>query len=287
MLIIGHMTIDYLEFPWVSRVSPGGPPTFCSTYLRQVGFMVNPISVVGLDFKPILRIYEELGINLTGVKVDESCRTTSFRLRYDESMNRTLWLLNRCRDIRREDININEDTIVINPVAGEVSWDLVKEVKGKARLMAIDLQGFIRRFRDDGLVVNEVNDHAIKLALTYADVVKVSSDEAVIRNVNVKDKVLIVSMGGNLAKMYINNRVYWFDKAINVNVADPTGAGDVLICALTGYLKMGLDPVDAFIKAVALSTVRVTVSGPFGRIDPWLLDHVTNELSKSIRSANV
>ena len=283
MLVIGHMTIDELEFPGVSRISPGGPPTFCSTYLKQVGFIVKPISVVGVDFKPALRPYEELGIDLSGVKVEGSCRTTRFRIRYDESMNRKLWLLSRCRDIRPSDITLSDDAVVINPVAGEVSWELVKVIRERAKLVSIDLQGFTRRFLNDGLVVNDSSSSIIELALAHSDVVKVSADEVNHRVKGVRDKVLVVSMGGNLAKMYTNGKVYWFDGGIKVNAVDPTGAGDVLICSLTGYLKMGLNPIDAFIKAVALATVRVTVVGPFGRIDPWLLDQVTGELSRLIR----
>jgi len=283
VLVIGHMTIDELEFPGVSRISPGGPPTFCSTYLKQAGFIVKPISVIGVDFKPALRPYEELGIDLTGVKVEESCRTTRFRIRYDESMSRKLWLLSRCRDIKLSDITVNDDAVVINPVAGEVSWGLVEAIRERARLVSIDLQGFTRRFLSDGLVINDNSRNIIELALTHSDVVKVSADEVNHEVKHVKDKVLVVSMGGNLAKMYTNGKVYWFDGNVKVNVVDPTGAGDVLICSLTGYLKMGLNPLDAFIKAVALATVRVTVNGPFGRIDPWLLDQVTGELSRLVR----
>jgi len=283
VLIIGHMTIDELEFPGISRISPGGPPTFCSTYLKQVGFITKPISVVGFDFKPALRPYEELGIDLTGVRVDESCRTTRFRIRYDDSMNRKLWLLSRCRDIKPSDVTVNDDTVVINPVAGEVSWGLVEAIREKARLVSIDLQGFTRRFRDDGLVINDSSRDIVELALAHSDIVKVSADEVNHGVMRVKDKVLVVSMGSNLAKMYTNGKVYWFDKNIKVNAVDPTGAGDVLICSLTGYLKMGLNPLDAFIKAVALATVRVTVNGPFSMIDLWLLDHVTSELSRLVR----
>ncbi|MFP3302656.1 MAG: PfkB family carbohydrate kinase [Caldivirga sp.] len=283
MLVIGHMTIDELEFPGVSRMSPGGPPTFCSTYLRQVGFMVKPISVVGVDFKPALRLYEEFGVDLSRVKVDEACRTTRFRIRYSADMSRTLWLINRCRDIKGEDLVIDEDTVVVDPVAGEVSWRLVEDIRGKVRLMAIDLQGFTRRFMEDGLVLNSGDSEAIELALRYADVVKVSADEVNQSLINPGDKVLVVSMGGRLAKMYTRGRVYWFDGTVRVNTVDPTGAGDVLVCSLTSYLKVGLNPVDAFIRAVALSTVRVTVNGPFGRVDPWLLDHVTSELNRLIR----
>ncbi|ABW01244.1 PfkB family carbohydrate kinase [Caldivirga maquilingensis] len=287
MLVIGHMTIDELEFPGVSRISPGGPPTFCSTYLKQAGFIAKPISVVGVDFKPALRPYEELGIDLTGVKIEESCRTTRFRIRYDEFMNRKLWLLSRCRDIELSDITVNDDAVVINPVAGEVSWRLVEAIRERAKLVSIDLQGFTRRFLDNGLVINDSPSNIIELALSHSDVVKVSADEVNHGIRRVKDKVLVVSMGGNLAKMYTNGKVYWFDGNVKVNAIDPTGAGDVLICSLTGYLKMGLNPLDAFIKAVALATVRVTVSGPFGRIDPWLLDQVTSELSRLVRFSEI
>jgi len=283
VLVIGHMTIDELEFPEVSRISPGGPPTFCSTYLRQVGFMVKPISVVGADFKPAFRLYEEFGVDLRRVKVDDSCKTTRFRIRYSGDMGRTLWLINRCRDIRSEDLVIDEDAVVINPVAGEVSWGLVESIRGEVKLMAIDLQGFTRRFMEDGLVLNSGDRGIVELALRYADVVKVSAEEVNQSPVNPGDKVLVVSMGGKLAKMYTGGRVYWFDGTVRVDTVDPTGAGDVLVCSLAGYLKMGLNPVDAFIRAVALSTVRVTVNGPFGRVDPWLLDYVTSELGRLIR----
>ena len=281
MHVIGHITIDHVELPNASYVDLGGPPIHCSTMLIHINAPVKPISVVGRDALGMLNPLRGLGIDLSLVKVDE-CRTTRFRLRYSADYSRELWLMARCRDFKAEDISADLDVAVINPVAGEFPIGLMPLVKSRSRLVAVDLQGFVRGFRGDGYVYVKADEAPLSAIAEYADLIKVSLDEAPRRLP--RAKLTLVSQGGRLARLIRGPRTYYFDEAPSVRVVNPTGAGDVLTCAMAHYLRLGLGEVDSFIRAVALSMVKTTILRPLDKPDLTLLDRLTETLSRLIRS---
>ncbi|MFB6471025.1 MAG: PfkB family carbohydrate kinase [Vulcanisaeta sp. AZ3] len=280
--IIGHAAIDIIRRG--SRVlrSPGGAPTYCSFYLKQINIEVVPISIVGIDFNDYLMEYASRGINTSKIRIDNT-HTTSYEITYLDDSHRKLRLVARCRDFTREDLDDLPNVVAVNPIAGEISLDVLNYVRSRVNFLGVDIQGFTRMFDSEGYVKTVMNLNNVALILRNADIIKISIDDTQIEGIQTladrhRDKVIVISMGAQGSMMIHNGKVLRLSTSGIVDAKDPTGAGDVLTCMMTYLLSKGEDLVWSFIYSNAVAAAKTISEGPYGSISRELLESIMSRL---------
>lgn len=285
--VIGHAAIDRIIRGNRQYQAPGGPPTYCSFYLKQVGIEVIPTSVVGYDFKQYLKDYVNKGINIDNITVDDKCRTTSYEITYIDDGRRIMRLLARCRDITTSDIKSLGKVVVVNPIAREIGLDVLTYIRDHVDFLGIDVQGFTRDFLEGGLMINKASLSDLIPIMGYADVIKISADDVAQVSINelmkFRDKFMVISRGPNGATLIHEGRVYQIDVSGAVNAVDPTGAGDVMTCSLTYLLSKGDDVLWSLAYSSALSLIKTLGEGPYGTVNKDLLEDLVEVLRSRIK----
>ena len=264
MYVIGHISMDrIIDAEDNITISIGGAPTYCGFYLTQLGLRVEPVSVVGGDFSRINE-YIEREIPINWIRVEPSCNTTSYELRYRPDGSRKLRLLSKCRDLTVDDVNA---------------------VRGIA---VIDAQGFTRRFDADGNVYNKLDDYTLNSMLEAGNMIKLSSEDAEkldVDKLSRDDRYILVTAGSKLGFLLHNGKRYVFKSIPTINAIDPTGAGDVAGCMLAWHLSKGEDIKWSLARAMAMSMEKVRHLGPHGVIDSSNVNELTDLLLGLIDTA--
>ncbi|WP_054842254.1 PfkB family carbohydrate kinase [Vulcanisaeta distributa] len=283
--IIGHAAIDIIRRGGsIVRKSPGGAPTYCSFYLKQLGIEPLPITLVGNDFNEYITEYRVRGGIVTDrIRVLNECSSTSYEITYYDTTRR-LRLLARCRDFSIDDLHDLPDTVTVNPIAREVNLDALWYVRKNVEFMGVDLQGFTRVFDENNYVSTRINIEDLTKIIEYADVIKASVDDVSISEFNAlankySGKVVVLTMGayGSLL-LYKGHKLRVSTDSI-VNVRDPTGAGDVLTCSLTYMLSRGGEDLEwSFIFSNAVAVAKIMGEGPYGIINNDTLKEITDKL---------
>ncbi len=111
-------------------------------------------------------------------------------------------MASKCRDLEADDVNgIRGGTAVVNPIAGEVSLDLLKLIRGSSDFMAIDAQGFSRKFDSNGNVSVSLDHMTLDSLLINGDLLKLSIDDVDdldLVKLSRNNKYVLVTMGSKL-----------------------------------------------------------------------------------------
>lgn len=250
---VGHFSIDFIFLP--NRDKPftvlGGSAAYTSLIARRLGAKVAVISKIGRDFpEAYLWWLKQEGIDLTSAPKVEDVSTTSFELRYSSDLcNRLLKLRNKAAPITVADLpnDLKAKAIHIAPIAGEVDYEVVNELREKAEILSLDPQGLVRNFENENVTLKTLENKRI---LELIDIYKSSHAEieAVtgISDVNLAMKaireqgatIVIVTLGMHGALVLIEDTVHNVPAFKSEKIVDPTGAGDVFIGAfLAEYVK--------------------------------------------------
>ncbi|HID16149.1 MAG TPA: hypothetical protein EYP16_05050, partial [Candidatus Atribacteria bacterium] len=222
--------------------------------------------------------------------------TTRFLIRYFDD-DRLLRLISRCGDILPQDLpcNLKVNSIFISPICNEVPLstlisllDYIDEVQ----LLALDIQGFIRDFMNDGSVFLSKWPFKVDLLKTF-HVVKSSYKELIsafdVSSVydgiklllDIGVKIIIVTLGRDGCFLCFSSKL-WHIPSFPVRVVDSTGCGDAFMGAFIANYLHSSDPLEAAsYGASAASFVAESLgSTNFGfkseveeRVD-WILDNV-------------
>jgi Sugar kinases, ribokinase family len=281
--VIGHVAIDLIRKGLKSWRSPGGAPTYCSFYLRQVGIDVLPITVAGMDFNEYINQYIEREIPTHRIRIINDCNTTSYEITYLDDGKRVLRLLSRCRDFTLEDLDDLPSIVTVNPIAREVSIDMLRHIREHVDTLGVDLQGFTRVFDSDGYVSTAINMDDLIRILENADLLKISIDDADLQVLNsivskFPNKVIILSMGHRGSIMMHNGKKIQVLTSGIVDAKDPTGAGDVLTCTMTHLMGKGDDLTWSFIYSNAVAVAKTMGEGPYGSISRDVVDNIVDRL---------
>jgi sugar/nucleoside kinase (ribokinase family) len=252
LAVVGHFSIDTIRLP--NRTSPivilGGSVAYVSLATRRLEGSVAVISKVGGDF-PDAYIWwlGQEGVDLSGVVKLANEQTTRFELEYSKDlMNRTLRLKSKAPPIDVDDLPrpLKVKTIHVAPIAGEISFEVVENLKGCAEVLCLDPQGLLRSFDAAGNVAARFP--VDKKLLSLVNIYKSSQDEIIaltgcsdldsaIRAVHgFGVEIVLVTLGVDGAVLSVEQTAYRVPACSSSTVVDPTGAGDVFIGAfLTEY----------------------------------------------------
>jgi sugar/nucleoside kinase (ribokinase family) len=256
--VVGHFSIDYLSLPWHREPFKlmGGPAAFVSLVTRLLGGSVSVISRVGADFpQQWLDGLQQQGVDVSAVTriADES--TTSFELHYDEGFeSRKLCIRNKGSPIAVTDLpqQLRAKVLHIAPIADEISYDVVKQLRSQSTVLSIDPQGMIRRFDELG----RVSDSACmdKRVLELVDIYRSSFGEiqsltgesdmkqAISAVHDFGPRIVIATSGSNGSILSVDGNFVQVPTCKPERVLDPTGAGDVFIGALLNEYINQKDP---------------------------------------------
>ncbi|MHA1506864.1 MAG: PfkB family carbohydrate kinase [Candidatus Asgardarchaeia archaeon] len=219
----------------------GGGSTYMASFLRIFLPDVYVMTNLGRDLPEDFRRF--LFENFKMEHSNEVESTTSFLLDYGNSGSRKLEILKT-----GEKIEVNEDVqtfdvILASPIAGELSLEDLKILSKKTGFIAIDLQGFVRKF--EGRSVRfEWPDYDFKDV--KIDLVKVSEEE-LIKTLGRKktedyfsylwetfsiEKFAVITLGKRGSSAFDGERYYNQEGYILEKIVNTTGCGDVFLSAL-------------------------------------------------------
>jgi len=279
LVTVGHFSIDFIKTKEEPCPKPtlGGPPTYVSLAARKMDVRVSVISKVGGDFPDEYRAWLiNEGIDLSMLRMVRDASTTSYLLEYGVKDERQLILKSKAPPIESEEIpeSLSSDVIHVSPIAGEVSYQVMKKLQQHSDLLSLDPQGFLRRFDENGVVhLGMLDDPKI---LSEVDVFKASDREikaatgesTLLRAIRLVHAwgvdVVIVTRGGRSTILSLSGKLYEVPPAKSRVVADTTGAGDVFIGAfLAEYIK-GEDPIWCSCVGSASASYVIEEVGPKG-----------------------
>jgi sugar/nucleoside kinase (ribokinase family) len=258
--VVGHFAIDTIRLP--SRPKPfvvlGGSVTYVSFVTKRLGGTVSVISKVGGDFpEAYMWLLREEGIDVSGVVKLKREGTTRFDLKYSKDLSeRTLKLESKAAPITVSNVpkSLQAKAVHIAPIAGEVSYEVVEQLKRCAEVVSLDPQGLLRRFdKKTGKVSSRVSID--KRLFSLINVYKSSLQEITAltgkSNINaainaIHDfgvKTVIVTLGAQGAVLSVEKTVYSIPPCNSRVYIDPTGAGDTF---MGGFLTEYIRQKDAF-----------------------------------------
>jgi sugar/nucleoside kinase (ribokinase family) len=252
--VVGHFAIDTIRLP--SRSSPfvvlGGPVTYVSFVAKRLDAIVSIISKVGEDFPEAYMWWlREEGIDLSGVIRLKKERTTRFDLEYSKDLsNRTLKLKSKAAPISLSNLpkSLQAKAVHVAPIAGEISYEVVKKLKGCAEVLSLDPQGLLRSFDKTGKATSRspVDKRLFSLINIYKssldEISALTGDSDLNSAINtVHDfgvKTVIVTLGAKGAVLSVEKTLYKIPACNSRVFVDPTGAGDAFIGGfLTEYIR--------------------------------------------------
>jgi len=252
--VVGHFAIDSIRLP--SRSAPfvvlGGSVTYVSFVTKRLDATVSIISKVGGDFPEAYMWWlGEEGIDLSGVTKLANEQTTRFELGYSKDLsNRTLQLKSKASAINVSDLpkSLQAKAVHVAPIAGEISYEVVEQLKGCAEVLSLDPQGLLRRFSKTGNVTSRAK--VDKRLFSLINIYKSSLDEisALTGHSDLKSAIkavhdfgvetVLVTLGAKGAVLSVEETLYNIPACTSRVFVDPTGAGDAFIGGfLTEYIR--------------------------------------------------
>lgn len=275
---VGNFTIDSIFLPGrhMPFVVLGGSVAYVSFVAKRLGATVSVVSKVGSDFPNAYAWWlEQEGVDLSGMVKVETMSTTRFDIRYSKDLsNRTLQLKNKASIITLEDLpkKLKAKAIHIAPIAGEITYEVVDELKNYADLLSIDPQGLVRDTDEKGNIT--FGSLVDKRILELVDVYKSSLNEikavtglsrlsSVIRAVhNYGVKTVIVTLGMKGAVLSVEETLYNIPAYKSEKIVDPTGAGDVFMGGFLAEYIHGENSLWCACVGSAAASLVVEAVGP-------------------------
>jgi len=275
---VGHFAIDSIFLPVkpAPYVILGGSVAYVSLLARRLDSRVAVVSKVGGDFpNAYLWWLGQEGVDLSGVVRVENAQTTRFDLKYvPDFSDRTLQLRSKADGITVEDLPASMKARVLHvaPIAGEVTLEVVEELKKRAEVLSLDPQGLVRNFDAAGNVTYGSLEPAKILELT--NIYKSSAAEiqaatglsdipsAVKAVHDYGAEIVIVTLGMKGALLSVDGANYEVPAFPSEKLVDPTGAGDAFIGGLLAEYVKGEDLLWCACAGSAAASLVVEAVGP-------------------------
>jgi sugar/nucleoside kinase (ribokinase family) len=279
---IGNPVFDYIKTPLVDteiRILSGCSTNACLA-ASKLGAETALVGRIGDDFR------DQFDAGLKKHKIQGSVypskETGGFSLIYYDTIgNRSLDVLGRAEPISEVSPPVLADTdfVIVGPILGEVSLDVLRDVKANCGgLLLLDPQGMLRVI-DSGGRIDHVRNPDIDAMIALCDVVKANEVEAeIITGIHPRTsedalrestirlhalgcKIAIVTLAAEGSAAY-DGITYWRIPAYATNAVDPTGAGDTYAAGfMVGYLLFN-DIKEACFYGSCVASVMVENVGP-------------------------
>jgi hypothetical protein len=254
--LYGNPTIDVVNTGVESRVSHGGGVYYSSMPLLKRNFNIEVYSAISP------RLLKHPVIAHT-VKLQYSSRTNIFVLTYSGN-TRSISVVERAPPLYHWNSHKDLCYTIVNPVIGEVDVSLLKLLRVKSQLLAVDMQGFLREVGENREVVLRPSIKALEV-LELTDIVHVdieeawclvskyaagnSFNEALSMLTRRSRAILVVTRGLDKITIARSGSVIDIEADKSYKAIDKTGAGDYFLAEyLVQYLSSG-DIIESACKA--------------------------------------
>ncbi|RMG31601.1 MAG: hypothetical protein D6732_14690 [Methanobacteriota archaeon] len=223
VLLVGHVSVDVFS----DELRIGGPPTFQAPLFLNWGYEVTILTSASKNF-PFLRHPK---LNIFNIPSEQ---TTTFEFELNEDGSRKLTLLRRASDLPPKlPFQDRFDLAIVSPICGEVSIDLLGSIRSQAKLVAGDVQGFIRSVDANGIVFHKTSiDWG--LFSPFFDILK-GSDEEMLELPPHPSFYYVQTRGANPVIICKSDQLLEF-KIQSVppsEIVDSTGSGDIFLASFS------------------------------------------------------
>ena len=268
ILAVGSIAFDTIETPKGKREHIlGGSSTYFSVS-SSLYSNVSLIGVVGKDFtQDNWEIFEKYNINVDSVdKRDGLTFSWGGKYNHDFSSRDTLFtnlgVFENFNPIVMN--NYNNPILYLGNIQPELQFDVISKVKDPFLIAADSMNLWIDLFPDDVIkLIHKVDifllndEEAIQLC-GHNDLNKIMNEF-----LSYGPKIVIIKMGSKGSLIGFKDKIIRISCVPNVQVVDPTGAGDSFAGGVLGYIaQYGLDdPVKAVMHGTAVASFTVSAFG--------------------------
>ncbi|HZW56342.1 MAG TPA: PfkB family carbohydrate kinase [Nitrososphaerales archaeon] len=296
LLVAGHVVLDQIiDTPeqQLPRQELGGPISYSALTLGSLGHRCEVVTKVGYDFPSVYEKFLrfEAGVDVSG-SVVPAFKTTSFKIDRT-STPRRMWLLARCKPLTMQDFlpyiaqaATRQTTLIINPVANEISLSLMERLSKEFEPVLVDSQGFIRQIPRDRPGEVRIKNGIDISSLSGVDVLKADSKELAgwtgssdkersIRLISKFVDVVLMSSGSGEVELYASGKLALRAEPLRVETNDTTGAGDILLASFASKFASKASLEESLAYSVAAASLSVRTRG----VRKGLLDRDEVEMS--------
>lgn len=255
LVVVGHISFDENIIRDRKHIINSGAAYLTSLPAALFSKKIGIVSRVGEDYP--LNNLEKLGIDLTGVRVVPSGKTTRFYHKYlsEDGQERSFRAeMNVGGEIIAGDIPLQYLKskyihVATNLPSKQIEFiKYIREKHSKAIITIDTIEQYIDQFRDEVLKAFQMVD------LVFID----KKEKSFIRDLEGKD--MVIKKGGQGAD-YVHSGQIISSLAPKARVVDKTGAGDVLAGVFLTLMARGNNPQYSLDCAVKIASKSITKHG--------------------------
>jgi sugar/nucleoside kinase (ribokinase family) len=274
VVLLGAYTKDTIISPVGKRVVDGGGFNYGTHVVAKMGLKVAAITRLAREDFHVVQELEKTGAAVfAAVSEHSTCLTLEYKTaNVDE---RTLYVTTTAGSFSADQVaGITAKAFVIGPsVRGEVPVAIIDAIKTNNHFISIDVQGYIRVIREDGVLVYAPWPEK-EAVLSRADVVKTDAVEAefltgtadmhraarILTEMGAKEVVLTHRDG----LLVYDGRKYYEAGFYPRQLVGRSGRGDTVISSYMAR-RITAPPAEATIWAAAAVSIKMEAEGPFKR----------------------
>ena len=274
VILLGAYTKDTIISPQGTRFVDGGGFNYGTHVATAMGLKVAAITRLAREDFHVVEMLKALGAHVYATASEHS---TGMTLEYKSSNldQRTLSVTHTAGSFTVDEVKgFSSKAFIISPsIRGEVPLDVIKEIKKNNHFLSIDVQGYIRVIREDGVLVYAPWPQK-EAVLALTDVLKTDAVEAefltgesdirkaarILHDLGPKEVVLTHKDGLLVYDGKDYHEAGFFPKSL----VGRSGRGDTTIA---GYMtkRMVASIPEATIWAAATVSIKMEAEGPFKR----------------------
>jgi sugar/nucleoside kinase (ribokinase family) len=247
LAVIGHLAIDSIIHPeFQLEKVPGGSAAAVATASVQLGIDCAILSMIGKDFpKDWLWVLENLGIDITSVRMEEKERSPKIRMTYKGSGELEDMVI---IDLPKEGISVGSiprtEAIHICPLPCENQLELVGNLRKKSEILSINFSEYYNKDYQEKDILNTMDWSDIDLVFLNKKEASAltgeTAPEKMARKFLDKEVDIVAITQGRKGVLVIDENEMIRAGSEDVKVVDPTGCGDSFIGGFLGeFLKSG------------------------------------------------
>ena len=246
LLVIGSVAFDALETPFGKTDKiVGGAASYIALSASYFVKPVNLVAVVGGDFpKADIQMFQEHGVDTTGLQIKENEKSFFWSGRYFNDMNSRETLVTELNVLADFDPVIPEayqdcEYLMLGNLSPQVQRQVIERLPKRPKLIVLDTMNFWMDIAYDELIktialvdVLSINDEEARQISQEYSLVKAAK-----KILAMGPKYLIIKKGEHGALLFGQEDELFYAPAMPLEeVFDPTGAGDTFAGGFIGYL---------------------------------------------------
>ena len=270
---LGHYTKDTIISAEGTRFVDGGAFNYGSHLAIRMGLKVAAITRLAQEDFHVVDELKKLGVEVFAKATPHS---TCLRLEYPTSNvdERILYITSSAGPFTPSEVKeISSRAFVIGAsVRGEVSLNVIEELRKKETLIAADVQGFIRIAREGKLVFEEWTEK--EKILAEVDILKTDAVEAELltaqKDIRVAAKMLAdfgpkeIVLTHREGLLVYGSGHFYEARFYPEKLVGRSGRGDTCIASYVAR-RLNAPPSEATVWAAAVTSLKLEAEGPFRR----------------------